>query len=484
MNDHSAGYQRRTSALVVLSSITTAVLLFAVFRLSAEYVSVEWIGAWSLIQGMLLIARISDSGAGNNISRVIAVRFKQSAPLQLRNTTIASLLIASGPSIILTTATAPLVGWYVVNRFGADLDRESIWLLVWIAAFNAAMAASANVLLAICEGAFQLNYKSCSIIAGNIVGMLLIYPLLTGLGPAGIGLVYLASTATQLGLSTIRVAQLWRNEQRGEQMGVASHIRYLWRENFHLSGIALIRLSFEPATKSLLSLFAPLIVIAQFELALRVTTQIRIVIQSALQPLLVIGARDEGDAHIDTREAFLRNDRVLAMLSLGGVVSQTLSAPAIQWLGMGFNHRIFIVFFAFLAVGNALNTMGLSGYYWQLTSGSLVSLVKIQSIMAIANVFVGSVGYLLRSEVLVVAAYSAAFAFGGLASRSFLPGVRLSQKILVPALVVGAGSSASAFVIALHPQSFAATGAFLASGGVVAVGCLYIVYKSFWRRSI
>lgn len=481
MNHDPDGYQRRTSVLVVLSSMTTALTLFAIFRFTAELLSVKWIGAWSLVQGLFLVARVSDSGAGNNISRVIAVRLKDGTQLDLRNLTWASLTIASLPSILLAMLITPVLGWYVTTQFSADLNRGGLWMLVWLALLNAAIAALSNILLAICEGVFQLNYKSFVIISGNFTGLIALVPLLNLAGPAGIGWVYVLISGTQLLLAAIRVAQLVRAEPSVQQSTIRQHIRMLWRENFHLSGIALIRLSFEPTTKFLLSLFAPLIIIAQFELALRVTTQIRIVIQSALQPLLVLGARAQEDAHASLRAVFLRNDRVLSSLSLGGLVAQILAAPAIQWLGMGFNNTIFTVFFAFLAAGNAVNTMGISGYYWQLSSGSLYPLVRVQAVMAVANIGLGAIGLVLDSAAGVVAAYSAAFAFGGLASRSFLRDVPRITRILSPCLVVAGGALASWFILLLHPTSLIAVGVLLCCAVAVGGMCLYSAYQTSRR---
>lgn len=481
MNRLRDGYQRRTSALVVISSITTALTLFAIFRFTAELVSVKWIGAWSLVQGLFLVARVSDSGAGNNISRVIAVRVKDGAQLDLRNLTFASLIIASVPSILLSIITAPAIGLYVTARFGADLDREGLWTLVWLALLNAAFAALSNILLAICEGVFELNYKSIVVISGNLAGFIALLPLLDVAGPAGVGWVYVVISGTQLVLAAVRVSQLVRSEPPSHHSTIRQHIRLLWRENLHLSGIAMIRLSFEPTTKFLLSLFAPLIVIAQFELALRITTQVRIVIQSALQPLLVLGARARVDAHARVRETFLRNDRVLSSLSLGGLVAQVLAAPATQWLGMGFQDTIFTVFFALLAAGNAVNTMGISGYYWQLSSGSLYPLVRVQALMAAGNICLGALGLALDSAAAVVAAYSAAFAFGGLTTRSFLPDVPRVTRVLAPCLVVVGGVLASGLILLLHPRSLIAVSVLLCCAMAVAGTCLYSSYQIYRR---
>ncbi|MGN7780844.1 hypothetical protein ACTJJE_15150 [Mycolicibacterium sp. 22603] len=483
MSDQSEGYQRRTSVLAVASSLVTAATLFAIFRFTADYTSVEWIGVWSLLQGLFLVARVADSGAGTNISRVLAVRVKNCEPIDLRNTTVAALLITSLPSLLLAAVIAPGVGFYVTAIYGDKLTGEVLWTLVWLALLSASLAAVANVLLAICEGLFELNYKSFAVISGNLVGLSTLIPLLTVAGPAGVGWVYVVIFGTQLLLGGLRLLRLMGQPSPPPQAPVREHVQILWRENLQLSGIALIRLSFEPATKLLLSLFAPLVVIAQFELALRVTTQLRIVIQSALQPLLVIGARMHHRPYGEAHTVFLKNDRALWSLSLGGLIAQILAAPAIQWLGLGFHSDLFTVFFAMLAAGNAVNTIGLSGYYWQLTSGSLMPLVRVQSAMAVWNIGVGILGLVLGSATTVVAAYCGAFALGGLVSRSFLRGLAGSSRFLSPLLIVLGGSIATGVVVIVDPVTLRSVTIFLCFAALVAGLCLYFTYRTYRRSS-
>lgn len=481
MSQNIDGYQRRTSALIVLSSLTTAVALFAIFRFTAEVLSVTWIGAWSLLQGLFLIARVSDSGAGNNISRVIAFRVKEGERLDLRSFTVAALGLACAPSVVLTLVTAPAIGFYVVHQFGLDLNADDLWILVWLASLNSMIAAISNVMLAVCEGVFDLNYKSFTVIAGNVAGIVTLIPLLHLAGPAGIGWTYIVMSGTQLVFGWFRFVRLGAREPKVDRSAISAHMRTLWRENLHLSGIALVRLSFEPVTKFLLSLFAPLVVIAQFELALRVTTQIRIVIQSALQPLLALGARDTDSAEAKVYKIFERNDRIVSAVSLAILVAQVCAAPAIQLAGMMYYSPEFLHFYAILAVGNAINTMGVTGYYWQLASGSLKPLLKVQMVMALGNMGIGVCGLAVESPILIVAAYSLAFMVGGLASRSFLIGMSQTKLSVWTLLTLLVGGSISGLVVAVNPTSLIAAAVLLCVGIVVAGTCAVIVYRTSRR---
>lgn len=447
------GYQRRTSVLVVVSSVTTALSLFAIFRVTAALASVQWIGVWALVQGLFLLARVSDSGAGANITRVVAVRAKDSDRLDLRNLTIASFAIASGPSTVMSVLSAPLIGAYISAKFGQQLDPGTLWAMVWIGLASAVTAALAGVLMAIPEGMFELNRKSVIVIAGNVVGVAAIVPLVGVVGPSGIAWAAVLTNATQLMLAGWRVVGLCAAEPPVSLRGVRAEIRSLWRENLNLSGVALLRLSFEPTTKVILSLFAPLSAIANFELALRFTSQIRAVAQAALQPLLAVGARSKAPENTTMQAVFARNDRALVALSLGGLIVQILAAPLVEWLGFGTYSDSFTVFVAILAAGNAVNITGLAGYYWQLASGDLYPLLRVQAIMAVINVGIGTIGLRIESAQLVVASYALAFAFGGSVARSFLTDLSVRARLASPLLICLASTSVAGTLVFVRPTS-------------------------------
>lgn len=482
MEDKAHNYQRRTSALMVLSTLTTAVTLFAVFRYTAKIVSVEWIGVWSLIQGLFLVARISDSGAGANISRVLAVRVKNHDAANLKNLTAAAIIVASAPSAVLSLLTALPIGWYVIHQFGGELDIDALKSLIALAVLNAVLAAVANILLAICEGMFRLNFKSITVIGANLAGLLALKPLLQHLGPAGVGWTYIVIAAAQCLLAGAQVCNLSRSSASAKISTVQHEIAVIWRENLHLSGIALVRLSFEPATKFTLSLIAPLSVIAEFELALRVTTQIRVIVQSALQPLLVLGARSTSEHSERAISTFMRNDKTLSLLTVGALLAQILAAPAVQLLGLGTIDSRFVVFFAILAVGNAVNTIGLAGYYWQLSSGTLTPLIKVQAVMALVNVGVGVLAWAVHSAVLAVCAYSCSFALGGLASRSFLPGIRWIHQITSVLLVAASGLTGTLVVMTMGPSTRLDATTLVIAAAASALISLFISYRSLRRQ--
>ncbi|BDV29783.1 hypothetical protein [Microbacterium terricola] len=460
------GYFRRNVGLSVVASLLSAVSLFAVFRIAGEVVGFEWLGAWSLIQGMMLIARIADSGAAANITREVARRYRTAGRAPILRIGLAASIIASLPASILAGIIAVPVGLFMTEMYGGALNVSSLHTLILLAVVAAVLSSFASVLLAVVEGAFLLNAKSRVIIVANIIATCVGVPLLWPIGPAAIGLVYVLMAGAQLvGALTVLIRESARRRFR-DTIRIRDHIRALWRENAQLSLVAIIRLTFEPLTKVLLSLVAPLPAIASFELALRVSTQIRVTVQAAMQPLVALGARRPGEADEAAQRTFRKSHNLIAPASLILALAQFLAAPAISLAGLGGLDEDFVMFFILLAIGGSLNIAGLSGYTFQLTSGAIAPLLAIQASMAAVNGGAGAVGVMITSPPTVVGAYALAFAIGGFACRLLLPVPLSAVEIGLVWLAPIAGGAA------IYTAIRAALSGGLAEGPIVVVGCV------------
>jgi hypothetical protein len=205
------------------------------------------------------------------------------------------------------------------------------------------------------------------------------------------------------------------------QASMTGIVRGMWAQNAQLSLIAFLRLTFEPVTKLLISATAGLAIVAAFDLALRISTQLRIFMQALVQPLLLLGARSKEPLDVEAMAQFERMDGLLDKIGRSMVKIQVAAGPVLSLVGFGVINRNFLIFSAILAIANQLNTVGLVGYYYQLSSGSMAPLVRIQAAMALLNVSLASMAAWMSSAAGVVISYAAAIAYGGLASASLIP---------------------------------------------------------------
>lgn len=426
---------RRGAFTSIASAIISALSLFAIFRVSIEIYSAALIGCWALIQGLFLVARVADTGAGSNVARVLANNRLEEKILPLRPLINAALSITTIPVMAISAALIFPITWYVTSRFGEDLPAEQILILTVLSAIYSVFSCSATIVLSIVEGMGRLDLKNYVNIGGNAVILIVAYPALSYLGPAGLGIVYLVMSLTQLLAALFVVSTVYRRARlvakEVEEVGFVGLVRALWRENLKLSYIALLRLSFEPVTKLLLSFVADLQSIAAFELAIRVTTQVRTVVQAASQPLLVVGSgRRSSHDRAGVENVFWKYNALIA-LSTGVLIElQILGAPVLASLGLGSISIDFIIFFTILVVANALNSIGLPGYFLQVSSGKLQPLTRIHFVMAICNLLLGGLGAVTLGAIGVVLGYGIAFSVGGILCLKLLTDNASGSKTL------------------------------------------------------
>ena len=409
------------SASSLISSITTAAALFLIFRLEVGQVSASAMGCWALLQGFFVGARISDSGAGTNVTRQVAAQIRAGDPVDVARTVIASLLIGTAPVFLLSIAVYFPATGYVTHRFHSEIAAGGIQHLALLSLAFAVTSSAATIILAALEGMFWLVTRNLLTAAGNLIALVIAFPIIHLTGVPGIGYTYVFMSASQcvLGIVFLVIACRKTATCRSRLMSI---IRAMWTQNLQLSFIAVLRLTFEPMTKLLLSTTTGLAGIASFDLALRISTQLRVFLQALVQPLLILGARSDSEMDVESKQKFEAMRRHLAWTNSYLLEIQLVAAPLLSWVGFGSLNKSFVIFLAILAFANQINTLGLVGYYYQISSGSMRPLARLQSVMALINLVVGGGACLTGSSIAVVAVYGIAMAYGGLASAALMEG--------------------------------------------------------------
>lgn len=418
------------SAASAVSAASTAVAMFIVFRLSAELTSLAAIGAWSLVQGVFLVSRVAEVGAGANITRTVVI-LHQEGKLSVVSVLLAGAVVSIVPTIIFGLLIMLPTRWFVESQVGAAGHlADAVPTLVWIALLNAAVSSTNSITGAIVEGHGALVWRNINIIFSNIVAAGACYFLVRGFGVVGIAAVTLLTTSVQLVLSSLALAYLSRPQPGAH--GARHVISSIWRENMSMSAVGLLRLSFEPMAKVLIAHGGSLPAVATFELALRITTQFRVVFQGVAQPLLYAGSRKTLDMSHTTRQLFERSQNLIALAACRLSEPQLLLLPLISLAAFGSLRLDFAVYFTLLLVANAFNMLGIVGYYYQLSSGALGPLVRIQAKMAVMNVVLGVALTAALGALGSVIAYALTFAYGGLASLRLMPG---HQHQIIPPIL-------------------------------------------------
>lgn len=416
--------ERSRATVNLIGSVISAVALIVLFRLSVEEVSVGAVGLWALLQGLFLISRIATSGLGANITRRIALHDAQGQALDVGGTVRAGLWIGIAPVLVLSFAFFYPITDYVGHQFGDQFLARDIRALAMLSIVAGTLTAGATVIMAVTEGLGHLAKNAIVIIASNLIGLVFAYPIMHLYGIAGVGLSYVVIAVAQfigayLVLRRVRPTGRYASDVADQDMRAA--IRQLRGDTASLTAIGILRLSFEPVTKLLLSSVSSLLVIAAFELALRVTTQVRISVQAASQPLLRRSARSGLATDPATEGLFRATHQRMGKICSLALVTQALAGPALGLVGLGEVDGTFLLFYALLAFSNMINSAGLVGYYYQLGAGSFGGLIRAHMVMAIFNIGGGLLMAPTVGDTGVVAAYASTMALGGVMLIRLLP---------------------------------------------------------------
>lgn len=371
------------------------------------------VGCWALIQGMLLIARVADSGAAANVTRHVAHTLRVEGAMDFGAVLRAVLIVSFAPVAALGIAVAPPIYLYVSRRFGSEVDPTTIRALVIDALIFAVLSSLASLALAALEGYQWLVARNVVTMVANAAALALAWPILVVRGGAGLGDCYVIQATVQVLLAAAVLMRAVRGHPTPRRRRAVDVARDLWRENLQLSTVALIQLCLEPAVKVGLGLTTDLVNIARFELALRISTQVRVLFQSALQPLLAFGARKGGFVPYDAAPLFESVGRIVARVVVAGAVVEIVSGPALSYLGLGEVSGQFLLDLSLLTLANTLNILGLVGYFTILSGGELGALRRILLEMALLSIVGGVLGVLWQASQVIVLGYCVAIAWGG-----------------------------------------------------------------------
>src|SRR6185437_10320406 len=113
---------------------------FAVFRIGVQYAGREALGCWALIQGVMIIARIADSGMTTNITRLLAIRGSGKQAVSLRNIFAASVVVGILPVTLTGAILIVPVARYINYRYGQVVSLTDAWNMILASYLTGAIA--------------------------------------------------------------------------------------------------------------------------------------------------------------------------------------------------------------------------------------------------------------------------------------------------------------------------------------------------------
>jgi len=396
-------------ALAVLASLAT-------FRLMIVLTDMPTTGLWAMILGFAVTAGVAEMGLGLNLIRFVAAHESPSRRLLLRLSAVGAIMCMI-PAALLGLLAAWPIYWFAVTRPDLPVSASAVAVLTVSALAVTFVNTAISIFSGLAEGLGRVALRSAAMLLYNVVTLALIWPALWLFGPVGIGLANLAGVSTQLGLVVAVLLVTARKLPRtADDATVSSLLRTLLGSTMQNFGIVLARLTFDPVARFYVALGGSLTVQAWFELAVRVSNQVRQVVQVSLQPLVFIGASD----HASMAERFERPHSITVRLSATMLLSLACISPLISAVVLGQIVPGFIIYLLIMGVGGAVYMIGVSGQNALAALGRFDVLLKLWVFAAALNVALGGLALLAGGGPFAGA--------GGLAAAFAITGILLARQ--------------------------------------------------------
>ena len=352
-----------------VQAIATAVILFVTYRFLVRTLSTEQFGLWALVASIAAVARLGDFGLGAALSRFVAVELAAG-----QRAAAASLVQSSTLAVTLLAGTfAFLVYWPLLEllpRIVPDgLAGEARALLPYTLASLVLLVVGLTLTGAL-EGCQRFVQRAVVGIAGSLallVGALLLVP---GHGVVGVGM-------AQIAQAIVVVAIAWVLTRRELSIGAllparlaVSDLRKVWQFGLGVQAISLTQLLVEPLAKILMTRFGGLAATGLFELAYRVTTQLRAPLVAACQVMLpAVAAADPSD-RAALRAIHARARGRLRPISLAAFGALLVAWPLVSLFLIGHVDRFLVGVGVVLTLAWFVNTLSAPAYFTLLGRGN------------------------------------------------------------------------------------------------------------------
>ncbi len=375
------------SSISIASSILAAAAIFYTFRLGFQHVGGNQLGAWALLTGLTAFARFAETGANLSVARQVVLDSSPAERPAAGPALAAGLSLATLPATVLSGVVVT-IAVLMLNRehkIASDFN-ELMCLSIGVVLF-AALNSTSGILSGVLDGTRQISRRAATGVVSSVVLIGLSSVLIPRYGLYGFvisnlgynfvqGLFYFIAIRSSAKLSLSRLEYLRACRQCGAFMGRAM-----------ILGVA--RAGFEPLTKLLINISAGLTAVAVFDLANRVSVQVRQIASSPMQIIAIETARDE--AHLTETQwtrVFHWIERAFIIATVFALM-QVIGAPLLSLFSIGHIDAAFLLVNLMLAIAMVFNSVGVTAYNVTMSSGQVKILIAIHFVMLAINLVVG-----------------------------------------------------------------------------------------------
>ncbi|MCK1294843.1 oligosaccharide flippase family protein [Bradyrhizobium sp. 30] len=363
---------KRNAAWSVIEALSSAVILFFLYKIIVANLGIEALGVWSLVLATTSLMRLADAGAASGLARFVAVHFAAS-PIAARKYIDTAILTNLGLYCVLALL------FYLPAKYGLRLAirndtalQQACELLPYaLASFvltNVAAAASATLI-----GLHRADLKSQVIIGGIIVQAAASVLLISTFG-----LVAMAQAQILQNLFCIFVSLALAKYVIDRKVGILLPVK--WKNSAfkeivgfgaQLQLSAIIIFLYDPITKFLMGTFGGLELTGIFELANRLVFQTRALLVTPTQALVPAYAAAKLSSHEKLETLYSRSIAHIVAAGLPTMGALLVASPTISFILLGSVNWLFITLVMVLVSGWLTNLLAAPAYLMGVGTGLL-----------------------------------------------------------------------------------------------------------------
>lgn len=345
-----------------------ALLLLLTYRYLLQQLDPDEFGLWALLIAIAGVARLADVGLGAAAARFVAADLGEKQPgraARVVQTLAVTAAVVSGAVVVVSWLLSFAYLPWLVPR--ASLEPASALLPYMLASLSLQIVSSA--LLGGLEGAQRYDLRAGVVLAGYAVllgGCMIFVPRV---GLTGVGVAQLLQGAVTAVLAWGLVRHQLRVSSWLPFDTSRAELRRIATFSAGFQGIAIAQLAVELLVKLALSRHAGLAATGLFEVAQRMTQQLRAPLVAACQVLVPAVAEKKSD---DPRlpAIYGRAARLMSLLSFAAFGALLIALPVLSTVLLGRFDPLLWTITAVLAVAWLVNALTAPAYFALLGLGT------------------------------------------------------------------------------------------------------------------
>jgi O-antigen/teichoic acid export membrane protein len=438
----------RNTTAALAQAVFASVCLFLVYRIIVREAGLEQLGIWSLLMVGSSIARVGDVSGAGSLGRFIA-KMKGAGEVTELGETVHTVLLTSLAinTVMCLVLLAPLP--FLLSTMLPQRHIQEAWTMVPFVVVSIIFGGLSAGVSAGIDGVQRVDQRAFVSCCGSLALLIVAAVLVPIYGIIGFGYAQTVSFAVLIALG-------WFVLRRHiPQIG---WMPIYWRQHIFrsttgfglkLSLISILTLLFEPLVKLAFNNVGGPQQVALYELASRVTTQVRGLIIASVIPLVPALAALRTDERVRLQELMRRAMRGTAFAAVAAAITSLMLSPLVSYVVLGEISREMLWLSIPLTFAWSANILGISLYMAAQADGRMRWNTLSHVVLAVAVI----VGLMTTGTT---------YGFGGL-MISIVVGIMLS---------LGCQMFGNAALLQLNNVVYRSMPVLLASLGLIFLACL------------